>query len=555
MFAHAKNGAICFTVVALALIGSQVRVAWCRADDSNGSGPGDLFSISSGPVDDPDIVASRCIPVVGRELTLSARVRGPGAHPVEVRFLLKAKGEENVVLSAKAGSQAKSDKKGTYVVYQATWKPTRTGIYALTVQVDPASKSGDKITKNNTATTTLPVTWRELHILAWGPQRQMKWITAAPSPDVPTGGEVQYWHRRGILMLGYMTVREEHFLNAKEADVVDFTAKLAGRHASIGCDGLIIDETGAYPNAEGLEFIRRFGVAYDKVREKHPGLRVYNWIAGPLNREELEGARRNKHILMGESYEAIHGRNAPTFPRFLTERVAKLATVNPWEESGPGGIIALGIGGDCGVTFRPQIENSVRLCRRLGPDLPGICYYGVPSLEPGKPNERSLQQFLDDLTFRYFIKPVLSVGENDIWLENLTPAPSEKVRVHVRVHNVGGVAAGNVEARIYARAMSTNDRDLIGKSVIPQIGNGTRVLKEEQPTVNPYRFMGDTKHPAAVYGKEVRLFLNQALIEAAWTPKQASYYRLEVELTPSPDHTILEGFASKVIPVSTVDEP
>ncbi|MBM4073215.1 MAG: hypothetical protein FJ271_30475 [Planctomycetes bacterium] len=47
----------------------------------------------------------------------------------------------------------------------------------------------------------------------------------------------------------------------------------------------------------------------------------------------------------------------------------------------------------------------------------------------------------------------------------------------------------------------------------------------------------------------------RALIEAAWTPKQAGYYRLEVELKPSPDHTILEGFASKVIPVSTVDEP
>src|SRR5205823_4305413 len=138
-------------------------------------------------------------------------------------------------------------------------------------------------------------------------------------------------------------------------DLVDLIAKRAGQYAASGCDGLLLDETGSYPTPAGLEFIRRFGAAYDKVREQHPGLRIYNWIAGPLNREELEVARRNRHILMGETYEAIHSRNAPTFPRFVADRVAKLASVNSWETHGPGGIIALGIGGDCGVTFRPHI--------------------------------------------------------------------------------------------------------------------------------------------------------------------------------------------------------
>ena len=122
---------VAFTVVASALTGSPGRVGSRSAVNSTGillsePPPGDLFSISAGPVDDPDIVSSPCIPVVGRPVTLSARVRGPGKHPVEVRFLLKARGQENVLLPARPGPPPKSDKNAPpYVEYQAAWKPTK----------------------------------------------------------------------------------------------------------------------------------------------------------------------------------------------------------------------------------------------------------------------------------------------------------------------------------------------------------------------------------------------------------------------------------------------
>src|SRR5438128_12249078 len=95
------QGIVAFTVVASALTGSPGRVGSHIAVDSKGTvstepPPGDLFSISSGPVDDPDIVSSPCIPVVGRPVTLSARVRGSGKHPVDVRFLLKVRGQQDV---------------------------------------------------------------------------------------------------------------------------------------------------------------------------------------------------------------------------------------------------------------------------------------------------------------------------------------------------------------------------------------------------------------------------------------------------------------------------
>lgn len=49
------------------------------------AGDDDLYSISPGSIEDPDIVWSRSIPVVKEKLTISARVRSKGEHPVEVR--------------------------------------------------------------------------------------------------------------------------------------------------------------------------------------------------------------------------------------------------------------------------------------------------------------------------------------------------------------------------------------------------------------------------------------------------------------------------------------
>src|SRR5262249_40178701 len=154
-------------MIVVALICSHGRIGSGSAGGSKGTVStqpprGDLFSISSGPVDNPDIVWSPRIPVVGREVTLLARVRGRGEHPVGGRFLFGVAGKEKVVLSGKI-LPAQADKTVKYADYQAKWKPTEPGIYGFTVQVDPANRLGDPFIKNNTASVTLPVTWRQWH--------------------------------------------------------------------------------------------------------------------------------------------------------------------------------------------------------------------------------------------------------------------------------------------------------------------------------------------------------------------------------------------------------
>ena len=59
-----------------------------NAEGQTAAAPGDLYSVGPGPTEDRDVAWSRLIPVAGEKVRLSARIRGPGKHPVDVRFVL-----------------------------------------------------------------------------------------------------------------------------------------------------------------------------------------------------------------------------------------------------------------------------------------------------------------------------------------------------------------------------------------------------------------------------------------------------------------------------------
>ena len=477
------------------------------------AGDDDLYSISPGSIEDPDIVWSRSIAVVKEKLYISARVRGRGEHPVEVQFILEAPDLPKVTLPAKLIPQEEGEKE--YRDYQASWQPEKAEIYKLTVQVDPKKKSRDRVRKNNTATVILPVVWRELHIIPWGTTKKMKWLTAISrelwkNPDVfqstvgPARAEVAYWNRRGMKVLGYMYTKESSWMKAEgeEAieELVSFIVNRAGQYSAVGCEGLIIDELGSYWTPEGLEFMRRFGLVYDRVRQEYPDLQVYTWIAGGLHPNELANGARNEHIMLGECYEAIHARSAPVWRRRLEVYISKLNSKKD--------LIAVGISGDCGRGFAPQVERSVQMIREIGPEMRGIQYYSVPD---------RLFESIDRMTFNYFIKPVVSVWEKDIVISDPSSKSTKERSLQVSVRNIGGIPAKNVGVNIYARHLKSNERDLVEKVVIPRIGNGNE---------------------------------DRALIQTTWTPKRSGPSRLEVEIEPSDQYTILSGLTEKaVLPV------
>ncbi len=504
----------------------------------------DLYSISPGTISEPDIVWSQRIPVVDEKITISARVRGPGEHPVDVRFMIEGADGAKVARWAQP-VQTAQDNTSQYVDYEADWKPQQTGFYTVTVEVDPRGNSADSVTDNNTATVTIPVTWRELHILAWGPQKDCRWVgTANPAWDAD---DIAYWHRRGTKALGFMSPLQGNLMKLSEEEMIENLVNGAAQHVEAGRDGLILDETGSYPNDEGFEYIRRFGKAFKIIREKYPDLRVYNWIGGEIQREEWEVARANRHVLMPEVYPDLFDRvfDSHYFEPYLQRRLPNLSIDHITA------IPALGLGGDCGRRFWPQIESNVRLGRTIAPGLPGICYYACTYLGEGESYEGSFQQFLDRLTLTYFIKPVIMIKEEDIWLDSYSPQRSDPVAVQVRVHNIGGMAATDVGVKIYARHLGTNQRTLLQDTVIPAIGNGTLTIpRGDDAASRDHRVIDGTKHPIVGYTSDTDCaFLDRALLDATWTPQRSGYYAIEVEVQPSTDHTVLEGFAKKTIVV------
>ena len=468
---------------------------------------GDLYSVVSGPIEDPDIAWAPRIPFVGQRVSVCARIRAEGHHPVEVRFVVTGP-DTHIVRSGRPLTHA--DPNGQYVEYRTHWQANQPGFYTLTVQVDPNHRTSDTCCQNNTSSVLIPVTWQELHIICWGPRRDCQWVgTGMPAGmsgklDDPSPEEVAYWHRRGTKVLGYMYTIERDLMQLSETEMIEHIVRSAGKFTALDCDGLIIDETGSYPTPEGLEFIRRFGEAYNQVRQRYPHMRVYNWIAGGLMDPELNIARRNGHVLMGETYEAIHGREGPVFPEFVAQRVSRLRLV--------GGIIALGVGGDCGFPDPAIVENSVRLCRRLGPELPGICYYSAAF--PA--------QSLDRITFDYFIKPVVTIAAEDLIVREQPPAVGQTAHVVVKVHNIGGMPAQNVGVSLYARDLTTGQRTVLAQQTIAQLGNGPQGSVE---------------------------------VAAPWPAAHAGQYQVEAELRPSADYTILDGFACRSVPESAAGSP
>ena len=516
---------------------------------------GDLFSISPGPIEDPDVVWSKRIPVAGEEITISARVRGKGKHPVAVRFVLDAMGAPKVTLSA--GPSDRQDGKGQYVDYEAAWKPSETGLYRLTVTVDPEKKAGDPATENNVAVVTIPVVWRDLHFLAWGDQKRAKWISTGCSVWGRSLVDIPYWHRRGTLALGRITMKgiwKVGGLSAEEA--AQRLMKVVERYRKRGADGLAIDELGG-------TYAAKLGLAFDRLHDKYPKFRVYIWITGGITRDEVSCAQRNEHILMGNIFERHIDNFGPNFPAALAHRLRMLQGDGMIDPPGEVAIISLAVG----RTYRPQIESNVRLYRKLAPAMPGILYYDIPrrfyipefAMLEGDQGEYkgSFQEFLDDLTLRYFIKPVLMVEENNIWVSQYYPRRGNSVSIQARIHNTGGMAARNVGVKIYARHLGSNKRELLTATIVPKIGHGGRWTTDKERANAPAdnAVVDGTKHPVWYYRpRQGFVELSRALVDAQWRPAGSGYYSIEVELDSSEQYTALEGFAKRLVSVAEKNE-
>ncbi len=510
----------------------------------NGAVPSDdLLSIVAGTIENPDIVWSPRIPHIGEEITLSARVRGKGAgKAVSVRFTLEAADIKKIVLDAKPDAKQKGA--GKFMDYEAKWKPKETGFYTFTVQIDPDNKSGDSFVRNNTASATIPVTWTELHIIGWGDSRHCRWVGTATY--CPTPEDIPYWRRRGSKPLGFISHRQQNFVKLSQEELTKSILNSAKQISEAGYDGFLIDELGSYPTEESMAYVYRIGNAFMAVKKNYPKLRAYNWTGGGLLPTEAAWARAAGHILMTEAYPDLITNvfGTHSFEKRLENRIQVArntdALFNHAQQACM--IVALGVGPDCGVPLRPHIENWVRWCRLLGPEAPGICFYAM------QPEQ---YDFYDEMTVKYFLKPVIMVKATDVFLSDYDLKVGKNVDVTARIRNIGGVRARNVKVRIYTRNLADGKRTSIHETTVGEIRNGILEIEEENPPSKVIRKINGIEYPSMHYGpgKWTKVFVDRALVTFPWTPKRSGYHAIEVEVQPSPQYTVLQGYQKLVFPV------
>ena len=203
---------------------------------------------------------------------------------------------------------------------------------------------------------------------------------------------------------------------------------------------------------------------------------------------------------------------------------------------------------------KDQIEDQVRYIKRHGPEMPGISFWG------GSDNWSDalggLNGFLDRMCLKYYIMPVVSVRPQCIWLSDYDPRAGQEIGVRVRVHNMGGMEAKNVKVQVFARDLNTQKRSLVSSVTLPEIGVDKVEIKRDPP----WKPTKEKRYPPVtwkdVQGKRVPLEgntstirLDRRIVEVKWTPRTAGHYRLEVEVDPSSQYTLLDGYAEKWIAI------
>ena len=346
-------------------------------------------------------------------------------------------------------------------------------------------------------------------------------------------------------------LRPGHLFGKSDQEVIDYFLSRARKIKAEGYDGFGIDELGVYPTAEGYNFVRQCALAFQKIREEMPEMTVINWTGGPLLPEEIRAALDAGQIFTAEFYPEFAAEYFGAFPfqERLRVWIDKLRNFDALYDrnSQTGSIIALGIGGNCGITDPAVVEERIRIYKRLAPEAPGICYYygnteGTDAVE--------YSTFLDQMSEKYFIKPVLNLYSEDLLIPPELQA-GKKNKFKVLVRNIGGMKAENVKVQVILHHLDGTEITRLPEVHIARIGNGIAV-NTEPPFDTRERFekVDGTLYPRSVDSgrKKKTIFTDRAAAEFEWKVTRKGYYRVSCRIIPDDDrYTVLDGVTEKVV--------
>lgn len=160
-------------------------------------------------------------------------------------------------------------------------------------------------------------------------------------------------------------------------------------------------------------------------------------------------------------------------------------------------LLALDVPGQRNTTLPDlgEYEAVVRFIRRLSPEMRGIAYFN------GSATDERVERLAHDLCFEYFIKPVVTLQPNSLWLREADGG----LQVVAALSNIGGMDSGPVTVRFWV---------------------------DDAPL--------ETARAEVVPAGHSRL-TNRVLLAVPWTPAGPGSHRLRAEITAASGSTVLDA--------------
>lgn len=506
--------------------------------------------VTTTPAGESDLTLSRRIPIRGERIELRARIRNDGDEPAtDVPIDLTLTDRDGKELTTHRAMIDVKAADSTSIAVE--WTPEANGFYRFSVMIDAEEQIAESDEKNNTASWEFPVVFRRLYFNKWGADiKDLRYLNMS-SVGYYTP---EYWHRFGSIALHWAGARIDPDDPEAAKSYIEHVGKLLGD----GYDGIIIDEIGAYAGPGIRKTARMWEGIFQDLRNNHPQMELWIWNSGALRPELAEVYRRAGAIVLLELYEewftaAFH---THSFHSYLDLGIsaARRADLLNLDGSPHATILCPGVSHYHGGMARDQIEDQVRYIKKQAPEAPGISFYGGD--DEWSVALDSLNGFLDELCLKYYIMPVVTVSPHWIWLSDYGPVAGDEITVRTRIHNVGAMEAREVQVRIYARRIATNHRRLISEVALPRIGVGFVTVEPDEPfeatvenRVPPVTWKSVDGIRVPMRGAPAAVRLDRQIVEAKWKPETSGHYRLEVEVTPSTQFTLLEGYAEKLLTV------
>jgi len=303
-----------------------------------------------------------------------------------------------------------------------------------------------------------------------------------------------------------------------------------------GYDGLFFDEFGEWPAPESIEKMKGLHKALVKLREKFPDAILMPANGGALLREEAVMYKYADCVPLLETYPTLFSTIFKThsIKRHIDHRVETARSTDLIEYGGRHTAVILW-GPECGAPheepIEPETEMYVRYIKKTAPEMRGIAFYGG--------SYGTLQETEERLIRDYYIKPV--VDTRAIKFSTYSPRMGEKVDVLAEIHNLGGMTAKKIEAKVYASKLGEGKKELIGTINIEKIGCGIKELKYKGPDKPEFQEINGNRY--ALFTDPTPVFLARTTRKITWKPKEKGYYTIIVEIQPSEteQYTILDG--------------